>query len=154
MLQILDKKNYAEAYIILKKLNLFKYLPEDVQNVIIQEKDSEHKIVLDDTIPLQFQIKNMKTVELLAYIYIKYFEQNEYEKAYLTKKLNANEEKYQKELQGKYNTENIFKTKEKIIKEENVKIENSKQELHEVIEYKESILKKVLNKILSFFHKK
>ena len=145
----ISKKNYAEAYIILNKLNLFKNLPEDIQKVIIKEKDPNHEIVLDETIPLQFQIEDIKTVELLTYMYLKYFEQNEVEKEYLTKNLNANEEKYQKELREKYNVDNIFNNNKQVIKED-VK----EQEKLEIVEYKESVFKKIMNKILSFFHKK
>lgn len=52
--------------------------------------------------------------------------------------------KKEEEKKNKYNTEELFKNKKK----EEIKIENSQA----LIEYKESIFTKILNKIKKFFH--
>jgi len=59
-----------------------------------------------------------------------------------------NELKYQQDLREKYNPDNIFKkrTQESVIEEKNIEKEFA------LVEYKESIFKKLINKIKNIFH--
>lgn len=87
-----------------------------------------------------------ETRGLLALMYEKYWCPEE-EKEELKKKFYENEKKYQKELREKYNPDNIFtKNQDNIIESEN----NQTQ----LIEYKESVFRKILNKIRAFFKMK
>jgi len=83
-----------------------------------------------------------ETRGLLALMYEKYWCPEE-EKEELKKKFYENEKKYQEELREKYNPDNIFsKNQDNIIEPEN----NQTQ----LIEYKESVFRKILNKIREF----
>ncbi len=64
--------------------------------------------------------------------------------------LNNNENKYQAELREKYNPDNIFKkrTQESVIEEKNIEKEFA------LVEYKESIFKRFINKLKSIFKMK
>lgn len=61
--------------------------------------------------------------------------------------MNNNENKYQAELREKYNPDNLFKKQEQIKNTEEV----MKNEVT-MIEYKESIFNRLINKIKSVFH--
>ena len=63
-----------------------------------------------------------KTQALLGLIYLKYWA-DEDGKEKFNKKIKANEEKYQREIREKYNTDNLFKAKEKVIIQENTQEE-------------------------------
>lgn len=58
-----------------------------------------------------------------------------------------NEKKYQDMIQEKYNIDNIFKKNEEII-------ENKQEQKNDmqIVVYKNSTLKKIINKILNFLH--
>ena len=71
-----------------------------------------------------------------------YWCENENEKNELKQIFKNNEDNYQNELREKYNPDNIFK---KHIQENIVKNEVS------LVEYKESIFKRLINKIKSIF---
>ncbi len=87
-----------------------------------------------------------ETRGLLALMYEKYWCPEE-EKEELKKKFYENEKKYQEELREKYNPDNIFsKSPDNIIEPENNEIQ--------LIEYKESVFRKILNKIRAFFKMK
>lgn len=58
-----------------------------------------------------------------------------------------NEKKYQDMIQEKYNIDNIFKKNEEII--ENKQEQNNDMQ---IVVYKNSTLKKIINKILNFLH--
>ena len=80
-----------------------------------------------------------ETRGLLALMYEKYWCPEE-EKEELKKKFNENEKKYQEELREKYNPDNIFSKKQEDI----IEPDNNQTQL---IEYKESIFRKILNKM-------
>ena len=68
------------------------------------------------------------------------------EKQELKDLFKENEIKYQAELREKYNPDNIFKNRN----HSNPNEENITNEPVALIEYKESIFKKIINKILGF----
>ena len=71
----------------------------------------------------------------------------EKQKEQYLKRLSQNEQQYQKILNEKYNPDNIFENKKLDF------IENTTTPT-EITEYKESIFKKLINKIKSIFSKK
>ena len=86
-----------------------------------------------------------KTKAILATIYLNYW-CNDEQKIEYKKILKENEEKYQKELREKYSTDNIFKRNNIQSKEESVIQDNVS-----IMEYKESVFKKIINKIKKIF---
>ena len=86
-----------------------------------------------------------RTKDILAVIYINYWCTNE-EKIDYIKLLNENQKKYQAELIKKYDSDDIFK-KSKEIQENTIREELS------IVTYKETIYRKIINKIKRFFGK-
>lgn len=123
-------------------------IPEKLINFIDANKSEDYKWEINLTLPLENQELLQTTKEILTIIYREYI-CSETEREELDKILNENEIKYQKELREKYNPDNIFKNNEKTIENESVLNENKS-----MVEYKESLFKKILSKIKLFFHRK
>ena len=90
---------------------------------------------------------SLSCVEILTVLYKDYI-CTDIERIELEKTLNENEVNYQNELREKYNTDNLFKNKQKEV--ENVKVEN---ENISVVHYKESFFRRIISKIKLFFNK-
>ncbi len=80
---------------------------------------------------------------------LNYWCESEEHKKELISRYNDNEQKYQQELREKYNPDNIFKNNDKKNSIQEEIIENEVA----LVEYKESIFKKIINKIKSIFRK-
>lgn len=134
--EVLSILEYLPQSAVDKIPNKFKeFLKEN--SIYDYNPDFDYSLGLD-----KIELKH-KTKLLLAMIYKNYIcseeEQLEYDKI-----LYQNEENYQKYIKEKYNPDNIFKKEIKIPKEEYM----------EIVEYKEPILKRILNKILELFRLK
>jgi len=145
-------RKYAEASV--EVLDILEHMDANdlakVSNKFIdflKEKASKNYICnLDYSKKLNDMELKEETRGLLALMYEKYWCPEE-EKEELKKKFYENEKKYQEELIEKYNSDNIFsKSQDNIIKPEN----NQTQ----LIEYKESVFRKILNRIKVFFKMK
>lgn len=103
--------------------------------------DKEKKLIEQDI--------SEKSKDLIALLYYSYIA-NENEKYELSKIWNENEEKYQKELNEKYNSNNIFKNVNKQDSANKEELEtNSNMAL---IEYKEPFYTKFKNFIFKILH--
>lgn len=98
------------------------------------------------------QIKDMqlgtKTKAILAIIYKKFWCTEDQAKDFETK-LRENEERYQKELQKKYNSENLFKNKNTHINKNFVEVDSKTTAIAEIKE--KSFIHKVLDMIKKLF---
>ena len=81
---------------------------------------------------------------IIALLNLQYWCEDENEKQRLKAIYAENERKYQEELREKYNPDNLFKNKQKAVEE---KIEETA-----IVEYKEPVFKRLINKILNFLH--
>lgn len=139
-------KAYTEVYSILNFVD--EYYVSKISSKFIEymycKKDDSYIPNIDMSIPLEEQQLQEDTVNILAMLKYNYWCETEEEKQKLIDILNKNEEKYQLELREKYNPENIFKKTE---------VESQNQENMAVVQYKESFLKKLINKIKSIFKK-
>ena len=70
------------------------------------------------------------------------------EKNKLKELFENNEIKYQTELREKYNPDNLFKNRQK-----SVENDYAKENTMAMVEYKESIFRKIINKIKGIFHR-
>lgn len=138
-------KAYTEVYSILNFVD--EYYVSKISSKFIEymyhKKDDSYIPNIDMSIPLEEQQLQEDTVNILAMLKYNYWCETEQEKQELVNILNKNEEKYQAELREKYNPDNLFK-KEEIHKEE-IKQNTA------LIEYKESIFKRIFNKIKNIF---
>lgn len=142
-------KEFSEAC---KEINeIFKFIGEDKLNEIPQDiRETFNKYESKEYIPhidisksLDNQNIKKKTKDILVALYVKYWCE-ERDKQEVNKILNENYEKTQLELRNKYNPDDIFKKRYNI--EDNKEINNVM-----LVEYKESIFKKIINKINNYF---
>ena len=94
--------------------------------------------------------QNLKeeTLGIIALLNLQYWCEDEHEKQRLKEVYAKNEKVYQEMLQVAFNPDDIFKRKTTSVEEQ------EKTENNQMIEYKEPIIKKIVNKILKFFHLK
>ena len=140
----------AEIFNILKHMNINEVEKVSYEFIkFIRDNASPNYICkLDYSKELNDMELKKETRELLALMYEKYWCPEE-EKEDLQKKFCENEKKYQEELRGKYNPDNLFK-KTKGIKENEVQGQSN---MVSMIEYKEPLIERIINKIKDFFRK-
>lgn len=142
---------YAEVYEILSFMEQ-KYvdmIPLKLLELFKEEKEKEYKPNINPTIPLDEQNLQKKTLSILAMLNLNYWCEDENEKKELIALYAENDKRKEEELREKYNPDNLFKKKEQIFEDNEIKQENT-----QLIEYKEqNIFKKILNKIMNFFKK-
>jgi hypothetical protein len=120
-------------------------IPTKLIEFFNEVKKEEYEFKFDLNKQLDEQKLNPKTKTLLTIIYRNYW-CNEEERAELDKILIENDEKYEEELRKKYDID-IFKRKEK---QENYADADKTMQM---IKYKKSIFRKILN-IIFFFKKR
>lgn len=141
--------SYARAYAeILEIINHIgedykKKIPAKLLNFFEENKDMDYKYQSTKTINNGVFLD--ETIALLSMLESKYWATPE-EKVILEKALKDNEIEYQNQLKEKYNQDFLFKKKKQVKNNE----EAMTQEV-EMIEYKESILKRFINKIKEIF---
>ena len=144
---------FSEA--ISETLDILKYMeksyidkiPKKLRTFLEKNKSESYTPNLDHSQKLNEMNLKEKTKDILATIYLKYWCSTEEKTDYL-KILSQNEKKYQDELREKYNTDNIFK---KHIQENKMEESTLKEEVA-LVECKESIFKRFINKIRSIFN--
>lgn len=146
-------KAYSEVYEIVNLLEeeYSDRIPKKVLDFFDETRDKEYKPIIDVNKPLNEQNLQRDTMILLAILDLNYWCDSEEEKQELLEMFNRNTElkiKEQKELEEKYNPNNLFKKRQPVSEIEN-------NETLSMIEYKEpNIIKKILNKILNMFKRK
>lgn len=137
IVEVLDILNHSDDYIKEK-------IPKKLIKFWERNKSTTYKPNLDHSKSINEMNLKKKTKSIIAMIYLNYL-CNDTERDNIKLILRENEEKYQKELREKYNTDNLFKNK----KTETVKVKETTQE---IVEYKESnFLQRILDKIKSIF---
>ena len=124
-------------------------IPLEIRNSIKQQKDKEYNWKYDKSKALKEQELDRITVALLSYLNMEYL-LNPEQKEYMETIHKINEQKIEKEKQkqDRYNYDNLFNNKTSTaIQEENI------SENVAIVEYKESLFKKIINKIKKFFIK-
>lgn len=144
IVEVLDILQYSDDYIVGK-------IPKKLIEFWERNKSTTYKPNLDHSKPINEMNLKDKTKSLITMIYLNYL-CDETQKKNTQLILKNNEEKYQKELREKYNPDNIFNRNQGINKE--IEGDTETKENIQMIEYKESIFRKIINKILKFFNKK
>ena len=123
-------------------------VPQEVRDFFEEQRMKEYKPKIRTDIPLTEQNLKRETVVLLTILVINYWCDSEEEKQSFIDELEKNE-KVKKELQEKYNPDNLFKnrkkTKEDVVMEQ---IENVG-----MIQYKENIITKLKEWFRKIFNK-
>jgi len=117
-------------------------LPKKFFEFLQSNQDTSYIPKFDSTKNIQDCVMHKETKALLGIMYLKYWSSEDQEKEYL-QVLENNQKKYQEEINEKYNPDNLFKNKGKSVE----KVEENTQ----MIEYKESVFRRIINKIKLFF---
>ena len=144
-------KAYAEVLLILSYMEQ-KYIdmiPKKLLELFNEEKDKNYQPNINPNISLAEQNLQRKTLALLAMLNLNYWCEDENEKKELLKMYSENDKKIEAEMRERYNPDNLFKKKEKVEQNDDIK-----QEKTELIEYKEkNIFRKIIDRIKTFFSK-
>ena len=141
VLDILDNTNKADVDKIPK--NFIKFL--------VEIASEDYKVNLDHSKLISEMNLKEKTKEILGVIYINWWCDKKDKENY-TKQIKELEVKRQEEIKEKYNPNKIFENKVQEYTNA-TKVDTVQNEAVAMIEYKESIFKKIWNKILNFFNK-
>lgn len=114
-------------------------IPEDIINYIKQNASREYKCAFDYNRPLKELDLLDETKGIIAILCYKYWCITKEQKEMYIKKLKINEKNYQIKMNEKYNPNNLFKNN-------NQKRQNNENNT-EMVEYKESILRRIVIKI-------
>lgn len=121
-------------------------IPQKFKDFLEENKSTTYEPHLDHSKRLNEMELKEDTKNILGVIYSNYWCDENQKKEFMLK-IKNNEIAYQKELKEKYNPDDIFKKHSQEPEIERDIIQNNVS----MIEYKESIIKKIVNKIKSFF---
>mgnify|MGYP006959218034 CR=1 FL=1 len=141
---------YSEVYSILNLLgnNYIAKLPKSLLKMIEEEKSSTYNPQYSEDKSLNEQNIKRESLSMIALFHLNYWCNSNEEKEQLKQLFKSNEEKHQAEIREKYNPDNLFKSRKPEIIEETKIIANDVA----MVEYKESIFKRFINKIKSIFN--
>ncbi len=155
------KQAYAEidAFIEILPDDIKRKIPKNMKEFFKNQKDKNYKKEIDINIPIEDQNLKEETLALIALLYIKYICEDEEEKRNLKNIYAENERKYREEIRDKYSVEKAMQKRNEVRnnfnnKENTIKNQNESTKEKSLTEYKESILKKIINKIKSLFKRK
>ena len=124
-------------------------IPQKLRDFFKREKANGYHKGINLNVPIKDQNLKSETLALIALLNLQYWCKDEEEKERLNKIYADNEKKYQDKMREKYNPDNIFKNNKTEV--ENIKKDND-EDSNQLIEYKESIFKKIFTKLLRIFH--
>ena len=147
-LSINTRQAYSEIdeFLGLLSIDQRNMIPQKLRELFSREKDKEYIKGIDPTIPIKEQNLKEETLGLIALLNLEYWCQDELERERLKRVYGKNEKEYQEMLQVKFNPDNIFNKKETIVEEE-----KEQAQCLQIVEYKEPLFKRILNKILGIF---
>ena len=147
---------YAKAYT--EVLEILSYFSEEEYSKIPKEKidffqknrDKTYKYSINPKIPLGEQPISKETNAIIISLFRDYFA-TEKQKETLNNLLKQNQDKKEKELRERYNTDNIFEN-QSIIKNTNCQKNNIREKSEDLVAYKEqSMLEKIWKFIKNIF---
>ena len=141
------RQAYSEVCAILKYMpdEYVKKIPEKIIKLFQSEKLEDYEVNINKSNPLDKNYLSPKTMVLIAMLNYQYWCPNKKIKNELYKQYLSNNEKYEKEIQEKYNPDNLFKNK----KTEDIKVNEETQAL---VQYKEkNFIQRIFDKIKSIF---
>jgi len=148
MLSVNTRQAYTEIDNFIELLDEYNRnkVPKKLREYFKKEKDNTYTKTINPNIPIKEQNLKEETLALIAMLNLQYWCEDEEEKRRLRKIYSDNEIKHQQKLREKYNPDNVFR-----IKNKEVELSNPNNEFS-IIEYKESIVKRIISKIKRFLH--
>ena len=123
--------------------NIVSRIPKSFLEFLNNYKDKNYKVEIDFSNENWDEQVKKETQAILALIYRDYIVSQEERKRLLSEE-REEERRIENKLKEKYNPDNLFKNKSN-------NIENNTNKPVKMVEYKESIFKKIINKIKSIF---
>jgi len=147
---------YTEVYEILSymPINYIKKLPIELLNLFEQKRNKDYKYCVNIKKKINEQDMLDETRSILAVLYRDFWSTPE-KKEIILQKEKIERDVYQNELRKKYNPDNIFQNNSQLIKR---KIQDNSTDSKvfnnnvAMVEYKESIFKKIMDKIKNILH--
>ena len=141
------KNTLFEVSTILKFIDksLVEKIPQKVRNNIEINKSNDYIFNYDESKSLHEQSMLKTTEQYLTMLFLRYIA-SEDEKTEVLKAMNENEKTYQEKQREKYNSENLFKNKTQMIKEEKELVNENTS----MIKCKEPFFIRILNRIKKF----
>ncbi len=148
------KEQYGEAAVEVldildntKKEDVEK-IPQSFIKFLVEIASLDYKVNLDHTKTIEEMNLKDKTKELLGYIYIKWWSYDKEKEEYI-KQIKEIEKIKEEKIREKYNPSTIFENKQLKNKEK-----ENQNKTFQMVEYKENILTKIINKIKSLFSRR
>lgn len=145
---------YTEIYEILSymPINYIRKLPKELLSLFEQKRNKDYKYCINTEKKINEQEMLIETKSILAILYRDFWSTPE-KKEIILQKEKIERDSYQNELREKYNPDTIFKnsSKSKYITQDNDSNDKVFNNNVAMVEYKESIFKKIINKIKSIF---
>lgn len=123
-------------------------IPVKLREFFKEEKDKNYTKGIKLDIPVKDQNFKEETLAIIALLNLEYWCQDEEEKEKLRKIYDNNEKIYKEMLQVEFKPDDVFKKKNVVIENEN----NEQVAPVSMVEYKESVFKKIINKIKQVFN--
>jgi hypothetical protein len=143
VLDILDNTNKSDV----------EKIPTSFINFLVEISSEDYEVNFDHSKPINELNLKEKTKEILGVIYINWWCDKKEQENY-KKQIEEYERKREEKIKEKYNPNKIFEKKNKLQEYGKITTENDIQnEEVTMVEYKESIFKKIFNKILRFKQK-
>lgn len=141
---------YAEVDTILSFMDekYINEIPEKLRKIIRDKKSKDYKKIIVADKPLEEQNLKNETLSMLAVLNYNYWCKDTERKRQLINIYSNNEKLYQEKLKEKYNPNDIFKNHN----QNEMAQENTVKEEVAMVEYKETLLKKIINKIKVILH--
>lgn len=150
MINVNNANAMAEVIYYLKgiKQEDINKIPKKLMQYLNENASKEHICNFDYNKPLKELDILDETRGIIGMICYNYWCVTEQQKELYLKKLSQNEQQYQEILHEKYNLDNLFKNRKQEYVEETQNIANEVA----MVEYKESVFKRFINKIKCIFH--
>ena len=143
------KEIYSEVYGILNLLgeDYISKLPKSLFEMIEDEKSSTYNPQYNETEILNAKNIKRESMDMIALFHLNYWCNSDEEKKELKQLFKDNEAKAQVEIREKYNTNNLFERR----KQETIVKTKAISSNVAMVEYKDSLFRRFINKILKLF---
>lgn len=128
-------------------------IPSSFIKFLVEIASEDYVVNFDHSKPISELSIKEKTKEILGTIYINWWCDSNQKEQY-KKQIEEQEKIKREELRKKYNPNNIFENRKSTpISNEMQEKNNSKNEVLTIANSKESVFKRIINKVISFFKK-
>ena len=141
------KQAYSEVCAVLENMpnEYISKIPKKIIKLFETERLTNYEPNINKSNPLDKNKLSKKAMVIIAMLNYQYWCPNKKVKDDLYKTYLSNNDKYQREIEKKYSVDNLFKN--------NITQVYNEVENVAMVEYKESVFKRIINKIKNIFHK-